>query len=162
MTLDDVKRLLELEKAATAGPWAGTADGSWAGANVVVTSGGHPVAVCGVDSPENGYLGASADRKFIAEIRNAAPWLLRVALAEFGAACVMKQGEPFDFAWCETHDVTFPLGGSCKFSGRSPMEVLWEEADAQRQRAVRAELALERMQETAEAAEAATNTETER
>lgn len=27
--------------------------------------------------------------------------------------CEMVQEEPFDFAWCETHDETFPLGEVC-------------------------------------------------
>lgn len=27
--------------------------------------------------------------------------------------CDLRQQEPFDFAWCVTHDRTFPLGGDC-------------------------------------------------
>ena len=27
--------------------------------------------------------------------------------------CDMRHRPPFDFAWCETHDKTFPLGGIC-------------------------------------------------
>ena len=30
-------------------------------------------------------------------------------------ACDMRHQEPFDFAWCETHDETFPLGGICPY-----------------------------------------------
>lgn len=30
--------------------------------------------------------------------------------------CDMRVSEPpMDFAWCETHDETFPLGGRCRF-----------------------------------------------
>jgi len=36
--------------------------------------------------------------------------LIRAALA---APCDMRHEPPFDFAWCETHDSTFPLGGVC-------------------------------------------------
>lgn len=58
--------------------------------------------------------------------------------------CVMTHTPPFDFAQCETHDETFPLGGSCKWHGKESIaEVLQDEADAQRRRAVRAEHELE-------------------
>ena len=30
------------------------------------------------------------------------------------APCLMTHTPPFDFAQCETHDETFPLGGACK------------------------------------------------
>lgn len=54
--------------------------------------------------------------------------------------CEMTHTPPFDFAQCETHDTTFPLGGKCKWHGRtSIVEVLQEEIDEQRARAVRAE-----------------------
>lgn len=62
--------------------------------------------------------------------------------------CDMRHGEPYDFAWCETHDTTFPLGEACKFNGRVMWEVYAEEADEQRQRAVLAELELERHMDT--------------
>jgi hypothetical protein len=29
------------------------------------------------------------------------------------ANCDMRVEDPFPFAWCETHDETFPLGGIC-------------------------------------------------
>lgn len=29
--------------------------------------------------------------------------------------CDMRHQPPMDFAWCETHDETFPLGGICSF-----------------------------------------------
>src|SRR5699024_8958575 len=58
------------------------------------------------------------------------------------APCVMKHTEPYDFAWCETHDTTFPLGGTCRFDGRDPIEVISEEAQEQRGRAVKAEMRL--------------------
>lgn len=28
-------------------------------------------------------------------------------------ACAMRQGHPFDFAWCDTHDTTFPFDAVC-------------------------------------------------
>lgn len=28
--------------------------------------------------------------------------------------CDMRCGEPYDFAWCVTHDTTFPLGEVCQ------------------------------------------------
>jgi hypothetical protein len=36
--------------------------------------------------------------------------------AILNAPCEMYHQEPFDFAWCETHDTTFPLGGVCKYN----------------------------------------------
>ncbi|MCY1718425.1 hypothetical protein OVA26_15935 [Microbacterium sp. SL62] len=36
------------------------------------------------------------------------------------AVCVMFSEEPFDFAWCETHDETFPLGSICRFHHKAP------------------------------------------
>ncbi|MGW4715544.1 hypothetical protein [Nocardia sp. NPDC004260] len=29
--------------------------------------------------------------------------------------CDMYTQDPYPFAWCETHDETFPLGGVCRF-----------------------------------------------
>lgn len=60
------------------------------------------------------------------------------------AGCRMTYTEPFDFAQCETHDTTFPLGDTCKFEGRDEVDVLLEELDVQRSRAVRAETRLAR------------------
>lgn len=59
------------------------------------------------------------------------------------APCDMRCEEPYDFAWCETHDSTFPLGGKCRFNGREPWEVYAEEAQDQRRRAVTAEIRAE-------------------
>ena len=60
------------------------------------------------------------------------------------APCVMTHTPPFDFAQCETHDETFPLGGACKWHGKeSVAQVLQDEADEQRARAVHAEHQLE-------------------
>ena len=60
------------------------------------------------------------------------------------APCVMTHTPPFNFAQCETHDETFPLGGACKWYGKeSVAQVLQDEADEQRRRAVRAEHQLE-------------------
>ncbi|MFS0887044.1 hypothetical protein [Aeromicrobium sp. 179-A 4D2 NHS] len=53
--------------------------------------------------------------------------------------CEMTHTPPFDFAQCEKHDTTFPLGEECKFHNRDPWEVIYDEADAQRRRAVIAE-----------------------
>lgn len=69
------------------------------------------------------------------------------ALAEQGDKpdpCVMTHTPPFDFAQCETHDETFPLSGVCKWYGKESIaEVLQDEADVLRARAVRAEHELE-------------------
>lgn len=54
--------------------------------------------------------------------------------------CRMEHEEPYDFAWCLTHDTTFPLGGACKFTGRVMWEVYADEADEQRSLKVRAEM----------------------
>lgn len=63
------------------------------------------------------------------------------------AACVMTHTPPMDFAQCETHDTTFSLGEECRFKDRDVVEVLAEETDEQRQRAVRAEMDYERLRE---------------
>lgn len=55
------------------------------------------------------------------------------------APCDIRSEVPYDFSWCETHDVTFRPGTTCKFDGRDPVEVMREEAHEQRVRAVRAE-----------------------
>ena len=57
--------------------------------------------------------------------------------------CQMFHEEPFDFAWCETHDTTFALGDACKFQGREMWEVYAEEAQEQRGLKVRAEMRVE-------------------
>lgn len=64
------------------------------------------------------------------------------------APCNLTHTEPFDFAQCETHDTTFPLGGTCKFNGREIWEVYADEADEQRQRAVKLEMRLEYLEQT--------------
>ncbi|QWS68198.1 hypothetical protein SEA_VANLEE_81 [Gordonia phage VanLee] len=68
----------------------------------------------------------------------------RVRAATAPAPCDMTHQEPFDFAQCRTHDTTFALGETCKFHGREPWEVYAEEASAQRQLKVRAQLSLDR------------------
>ena len=60
--------LREMAQAATPGPWLRDHHGSWAGSNVVLDSEGHPVAICGVDAPEDGYLEASGTRALIATL----------------------------------------------------------------------------------------------
>lgn len=53
--------------------------------------------------------------------------------------CDMKMSL-FDFAWCETHDSHFPLGGKCEWDGvQSVSEHLQSKVDEQMVRAVRAE-----------------------
>ncbi|MBH0123647.1 hypothetical protein ACWDUD_01475 [Rhodococcus sp. NPDC003382] len=70
---------------------------------------------------------------------------VELAVEHFAPApCVMTHTPPFDFAQCETHDETFPLGESCRFDGRDMVEVLFEAVDEQRGRAVRAELERDR------------------
>ena len=75
-----------------------------------------------------------------AEGESVTRWAARaVAYVTAPAACSMTRTDPFDFAQCETHDTTFPLGEKCKFDGREPWEVYADEADEQRRRAVMAE-----------------------
>lgn len=69
------------------------------------------------------------------------------------SACDMRHVEPYDFAWCETHDTTFALGDKCKFDGRVVWEVYAEEADEQRGLKVRAEVENERLRAVVMAAE---------
>jgi len=59
------------------------------------------------------------------------------------APCVMTHTPPMDFAQCETHDETFPLGETCRFDGRNAADVYADEAQEQRARAVLAEAKLE-------------------
>ncbi|KQP63002.1 hypothetical protein [Nocardioides sp. Leaf285] len=61
--------------------------------------------------------------------------------SESAVTCEIVQEAPYDFAYCETHDSTFPLGGRCKFYGRTPEDVYYDEAQEQRGRAVVAEMA---------------------
>ena len=56
--------------------------------------------------------------------------------------CVMTHTPPYDFAQCATHDTTFPLGGVCKYHGKSMGEIaamFADEVDEQRLLKVRAE-----------------------
>lgn len=66
------------------------------------------------------------------------------------APCVMTHTQPFDFGQCETHDETFPLGGVCRFHERDMVEVLFEAADEQSGRAVRAEMYLDHVRAIAD------------
>ena len=59
--------------------------------------------------------------------------------------CVMRMGEVYDFAWCETHDRTFALGSSCDHAGLSHVDYLDEDGRRQRGRAVLAEMEMERI-----------------
>ena len=61
-------KLREMAEAATPGPWVRDHHESWAGSNVVLDSEGRPVAICGVDAPEDGYLEASGTRALIATL----------------------------------------------------------------------------------------------
>lgn len=87
---------------------------------------------CGAHSPEAVEVSHGIARAALAAGLNVLP-----------VECVMTRTDPFDFAQCETHDETFPLGERCKFYGREPADVYAQEADEQRARAVRAELAVE-------------------
>ena len=71
--------------------------------------------------------------------------IVRLHVENEPSPCVMTHTPPFDFAQCETHDETFPLGGTCRFQGREEWEVYADEADEQRQRAVEAEIEIERL-----------------
>lgn len=61
--------------------------------------------------------------------------------------CELTRDEPFDFGQCETHDRTFPLGGTCDHAGKSEIDWMSDRESEQRVRAMRAE-------DRAEAAEA--------
>ena len=54
--------------------------------------------------------------------------------------CVMRSGEVYDFAWCETHDRTFALGGTCDHAGLSHVDYLDNDGRKQRGRAVRVKM----------------------
>lgn len=65
--------------------------------------------------------------------------------------CNMTHTEPYDFGECEVHDETFPLGENCKwFNQHSVAEVLQDEVDSLRGRAVMAEHKLSILQERGE------------
>lgn len=109
---------------------------------------------------------SSADASLIA---SAPQWLAELCdeVEELRAghqpACDMRHAKPYDFAWCETHDTTFPLGEKCKFDGRVAWEVYSDEADEQRRLKVMAEMTLHQVRELAERwlerwAQGATNT----
>ena len=71
---------------------------------------------------------------------------LRARVSDEPGECVMTHTPPFDFAQCETHDETFPLGGACRFHGRTSVaEVYADEADQMRARAVLAEAEVARL-----------------
>jgi hypothetical protein len=55
------------------------------------------------------------------------------------APCSETRTEPFDFAYCSTHDRTFALGEHCDYAGLSEVEYLEKQARVQRFRAIRAE-----------------------
>ena len=38
------------------------------------------------------------------------------------APCAMYTQEPYPFAWCETHDETFALGGICPYYTKEPTD----------------------------------------
>jgi len=78
---------------------------------------------------------AEHDRALIAERDRA------LTFTDTPSPCEMTRTPPFDFAQCETHDTTFPLGGACKWHGKDSISaVLEDEADKQRVRAIRAEI----------------------
>ena len=55
------------------------------------------------------------------------------------APCSETYTEPFDFAYCSTHDRTFALGDHCDYAGLSEVGYLEKQAREQRVRAMRAE-----------------------
>lgn len=55
------------------------------------------------------------------------------------APCSETHTEPFDFAYCSTHDRTFALGGHCDYAGLSEFDYIEKKAREQRVRAIRAE-----------------------
>ena len=86
-------------------------------------------------------LGRSAALDLIHEVER-----LRARVSDEPGECVMTHTPPFDFAQCETHDETFPLGGACRFHGRTSVaEVYADEADQMRARAVLAEAEVARL-----------------
>ena len=132
----NLAELRRLAEAATPGPWAARYGVSWE-ARVCTTTG----SLADVDSTANAEL--------IAAAINALPALLDAA-AERDALtvaqpCVMRMGEVYDFAWCETHDRTFALGSSCDHAGLSHVDYLDEDGRRQRGRAVLAEMEMERI-----------------
>jgi hypothetical protein len=42
-------------------------------------------------------------------------WTVKEVQEVIDAPCDLRRQEPFDFAWCETHDETFALGNTCHF-----------------------------------------------
>lgn len=74
-------------------------------------------------SDEHRMIGGSHERPGGPECRCGAGWdwwndrCARPAPAAPGSAdvnaCDLRTREDFDFAWCETHDETFPLGATC-------------------------------------------------
>ena len=86
-------------------------------------------------------LGRSAALDLIHEVER-----LRARVSDEPGECVMTHTPPFDFAQCETHDETFPLGGACRFHGRTSVaEVYADEADQMRARAEKAEAEVARL-----------------
>ena len=55
------------------------------------------------------------------------------------APCSETYTEPFDFAYCSTHDRTFGLGDHCDYAGLSEVDYMEKQATEQRVRAIRAE-----------------------
>ena len=132
----NLAELRRLAEAATPGPWAARYGVSWEARVCTTTS-----SLADVDSTANAEL--------IAAAINALPALLDAA-AERDALtvaqpCVMRMGEVYDFAWCETHDRTFALGSSCDHAGLSHVDYLDEDGRRQRGRAVLAEMEMERI-----------------
>ena len=53
--------------------------------------------------------------------------------------CSETRTEPFDFAYCSTHDTTFALADHCYYAGLSEFDYMEKQATEQRVRAIRAE-----------------------
>lgn len=52
---------------------------------------------------------ASGDRR----VWDSKAWMWREPAGGGSDECAIRCGEAFDFAWCLTHDTTFPLDASC-------------------------------------------------
>ena len=119
----DLAELRRLAEAATPGPWYGADELSLLIENERATE-DIPYLAAANPSVVLALLDAAAERDALTVVQ----------------PCVMKLGEVYDFAWCETHDRTFALGGTCDHAGLSHVDYLDDDGRTQRGRAVRAEM----------------------
>lgn len=139
LDLDDLKAKA---LAATPGSWEFHADdGSALDADVVIAfpwGNGREVTVASwASASDSDHIAAFDPPTVLALIERVER---AEAQSDVPSPCAMTHTPPFDFAQCETHDETFPLGAVCKWHGKESIAaVLEDEADAQRARAVMAE-----------------------